>query len=327
MKYCVCIVGLGSIATKHIKALLSFDQYKFRFIIVTSRPKESVSNIPGDSIFYADIESVFVHKVDFALITSPSVLHLEQAIIFTKRMIPVFIEKPLSDSLPIDFEIHRLLKNNPNVLVGYCLNYLESLEKFSEYISESNNIGSIVNVQINCGSYLPHWRNDIDYRKSSSAIDGGGVLLELSHEIEYAERLFGPFTSINCFCNNSKTLEIKVEDTSAINLISKNGYLVSINLNFCSNESFRNCIVYGSDGSLVWDGIANTVTSKVNNVEKLLYKNSYKNNQIYISQMKHFLGVALHGEQPRVTYNDGYNVLNIVELSKKSHITKRTIKI
>ena len=44
-----------------------------------------------------------------------------------------------------------------------------------------------------CNSFLPNWRSNRDYRKSSSLkkVEGGGVLLELSHEIDYIRNLFG----------------------------------------------------------------------------------------------------------------------------------------
>ena len=48
-------------------------------------------------------------------------------------------------------------------------------------------------MSINCSSFLPSWRKNIDYQSSVSAKKslGGGVLLELSHEIDYLIWLIG----------------------------------------------------------------------------------------------------------------------------------------
>ena len=45
---------------------------------------------------------------------------------------------------------------------------------------------------MNCFSFLPNWRNNINYKNSNSAKKklGGGVALELSHEIDLANYLF-----------------------------------------------------------------------------------------------------------------------------------------
>ena len=47
-----------------------------------------------------------------------------------------------------------------------------------------------------CGSYLPSWRKNIIYNKSYSSDKkkGGGVLLDLSHEIDYITWILGSFT-------------------------------------------------------------------------------------------------------------------------------------
>ena len=58
-------------------------------------------------------------------------------------------------------------------------------------------LGKIIMIKINVGQYLPNWRN-IDYRKcvSSSKDKGGGVILELSHDLNY---LIGILNNISNF--------------------------------------------------------------------------------------------------------------------------------
>ena len=51
----------------------------------------------------------------------------------------------------------------------------------------------MLSVRSSVGQYLPEWRKNTDYRKGVSARQdlGGGVLLELSHEIDYIQWIFG----------------------------------------------------------------------------------------------------------------------------------------
>ena len=51
---------------------------------------------------------------------------------------------------------------------------------------QDNILGNIYSIRCDVGQYLPNWRADKNYSKSVSAKKdlGGGVLLELSHELE-----------------------------------------------------------------------------------------------------------------------------------------------
>ena len=58
--------------------------------------------------------------------------------------------------------------------------------------------------------------DDFDYMKSVSASEklGGGVLLELSHEIDFVNYLFGPIDIKYASVSQSGLLKIDVEDIS-----------------------------------------------------------------------------------------------------------------
>ena len=76
--------------------------------------------------------------------------------------------------------------------VGYNLRYLPSLSRFRDLINEGL-VGGPLSVRCEIGQYLPNWRPDTDYRTGVTARSdlGGGVLLELSHEIDYLRWIFG----------------------------------------------------------------------------------------------------------------------------------------
>ena len=100
----------------------------------------------------------------------------------------------------------------------------------------SKKIGKILHVQVDCGSYLPEWRKGQDYRKSVSAKTklGGGVLLELSHELEYIRWFFGDMKSVYANIQNSETLDIDVEDSVDMIFESDKGFSVSVHLDYNS---------------------------------------------------------------------------------------------
>src|SRR5690606_29956228 len=106
-------------------------------------------------------------------------------------------EKPLSDSLESFARAGEvLLENSAKIEVAYNLRFMPSAIRLKELLTEQI-VGRIHSVSIEVGQYLPDWRPATDYRKNVSACKklGGGVLLELSHELDYLTWLFGEFDS------------------------------------------------------------------------------------------------------------------------------------
>ena len=129
--------------------------------------------------------------------------------------IPMLIEKPLGDGkegLNSWEELVELSHKVP-IEIGYVFRHDPCTKKIKELLG-AKIIGNIVEADFYCGSWLPDWREGIDYRKcvSSKRELGGGVLLELSHEIDLALNLFGRMKIEYASLKNSGLLEINVED-------------------------------------------------------------------------------------------------------------------
>ena len=69
-------------------------------------------------------------------------------------------------------------------------------------------------INLICSSFLPFWRNNRNYTKiySSSKRHGGGVLLDLSHEIDYLQWVFGKISIDNVFNKKISNLKISSDD-------------------------------------------------------------------------------------------------------------------
>jgi len=225
------------------------------------------------------------------LICNPTSLHLETA----KKApgLPLFIEKPLSHNLD---GIDRL---QGKILVGYCLRFDQSLRQFKEKITGKK----ITKVKIVCQSWLPDWRPDKDYRQSYSAKKalGGGVLLDLSHEIDYALWFFGPVKKVTAKLRMAPELEIETEAIADLKLGFISGVTADIHLSYASRKAERYCEVVTDSGTLRWD-----------------YQ---PNNDMYIEEMKHFIDVCQGQAKPLVTVSDGRRVLEVIEVARRhAHI-------
>ena len=252
---------------------------------------------------------------DAAIVSSPAKFHIEHSIEILKANIPLFIEKPISDNLDKCLILSELAKRkNSLITVGYVLRHSLILNKFQKIINE-NHIGEKLYADLKCGSYLPSWRNNIDYRESVSARSalGGGVMLELSHELNYANWLFGPLKEIKSISTNTKQLEIDVEDISKIIAINNKNLLLQIHLDFCSNSNERFCKLFGTLGFINLDFNTQLITIKKNNSESLVKIQVKENlNDMYIRQMNHFFSCVEKNINPIVTIDDAIETLKLI---------------
>ena len=217
---------------------------------------------------FTDIDEAVKFSPDFAVIASPSSNHIEISRKFAKNNIHLFIEKPLSNK-PENVEafLHLCKENRIKLQVGYNLRYAKSLKFFKKMVQD-NILGNIYSIRCDVGQYLPNWRADKNYSTSVSAKKdlGGGVLLELSHELDYIRWIFGEIEWVTASVNKLSDLNIDVEDTAHITLgIKKDNNIqykiVNLNMDFYRHDVTRTCLVIGKNGSLKWDFIKGIVQS------------------------------------------------------------------
>jgi len=166
----------------------------------------------------------------------------------------VLIEKPLFGK-PADMPDH----NFSQVAVGYNLRCHPLLRRLKSFLEDA---GNILTAHVYVGSYLPHWRPDTDYRQSYSAKgeEGGGVLRDLSHELDYVFWLFGNWQSLTAHGGHFSQLEIDSEDAFCLIMETEFCSLVSIHMSYLDRVPRREIIV-NTDRHTCWiDQIKNKIT-------------------------------------------------------------------
>ena len=93
---------------------------------------------------------------------------------------------------------------------------------------------------------------NIDYKKSSSAKrkSGGGVLLDLSHELDYIQWLFGKIKLDYVYINKLSDLKISTEDFLSLSGKTKRSKRLQLELNYFSKNNTRRIIADGKNLSL-----------------------------------------------------------------------------
>jgi predicted dehydrogenase len=183
----VLIIGLGSIAKKHISSLMELIPdvkiYAFRSV------KNSANVLNVINIY--DFNDT-PNDVDFIIISNPTSLHANTIEQFLNFNAPIFIEKPIFDKIETNSSLVNLIQEkNLKTYIACNLRFHPAIVFLKNYLQNSSKRINEVNVY--CGSYLPEWREATNYIDSYSAKSslGGGVHLDLIHELDYCIWLFG----------------------------------------------------------------------------------------------------------------------------------------
>ncbi|OHE00537.1 MAG: oxidoreductase [Sulfurimonas sp. RIFCSPLOWO2_12_36_12] len=245
----VLLIGYGSIGKRHYEVLS-------KLFIVQSIDLVTKQNIENKTC-YKDLKDVDnMSQYDYFVIASETNKHFEQLEFLEENIKDklIFCEKPL-------FESKQTLEiKNNKIFIGYVLRFHPLLEKLKEFVENER----IILVNAKCGQYLPFWRPNTDYKNCYSAKkeQGGGVLLDLSHEIDYVQWLCGRINDIKSCQVKISDLEINSDDlTMLIGKTNKN-IVVNISLDYISKITHRKLLVETFEHTYELDFIANKLVKK-----------------------------------------------------------------
>jgi Predicted dehydrogenases and related proteins len=315
----IAVIGLGNIATRHRRNLkLLFPESKLIAMSASGRvPKEPV----GDSDHIAEsINEIVQSEVQFAIIASPAPFHAQHAIPLIQAGIPVLIEKPVSVT---QADAQALIDAEANyqtpVAVGYCLRYLPSAQKVRQMLQEGV-IGTLYNAFIEIGQYLPDWRPTKDYRETVSAKAelGGGVLLELSHELDYAQWILGSLIPRHVILRASEELGLEVEDNADLLMTTMKGAVVNIHLDFLQRKAHRKCRFIGSEGCIEWDLIQNEVVLITARDKQVIYSApEWDKNKMYLEMVTDFIRKINGQPNQSITLQEAERTVGLIVEMKK----------
>ena len=315
------IVGFGS-AGKMALETLSGLAPNARFLIVSGHKEEA-----RQASFTRHISDVLNFSPDAVLVTGPASDRLDVIANLHGVSVPLFIEKPLAGTLQDAHSILTQLRVGTNACqLGYNLRFSTSLEFFRDYLQQERK-GKVKRFVAETGQYLPDWRPDRDYRETVSARSdrGGGVLLELSHEIDYLRWIFGEVDWVRATLLRQSELEIDVEDTVHLTIgfeksISGKQLIANLNMDFIRHDPTRSCTVIGDKGSLRWDGISGEVSlfQAGEKIWKTLFANDNGIEDTYILEWQELIEAIEEKRSPVVTGEDGLRVIEIIEAARLS---------
>ncbi|MDA7735341.1 Gfo/Idh/MocA family oxidoreductase [Gammaproteobacteria bacterium] len=322
----VAVIGLGNIAKRH-RANLKLIFPNSTIYAMSASGRSIFTEVDDVDKFVTSIEELLDAQIEFAVIASPAPFHAESAIKLIENGIPILIEKPVTTNI---IDAHKIQaaqdKYKTSVGIGYCLRFLPSALVMKERI-DSGIIGKPYYCNIEIGQFLPDWRPDINHLKSVSAQPelGGGVLLELSHELDYAAWFLGDLKLEHAVLSSSEELGLKVEDTADIMCTTSKNVVANIHLDFLQKNVNRKCRIVGTEGALEWDLIQNEVRHISNDNNVSLYcEPKWDKNKMYINMMIDFLKDTGPLQSNVASLTDATKTVTLIE-NIKSRVQIRNI--
>ena len=296
----IIIIGSGSISKKHYSVIKDLG-LKTKIRKISSREFEKFRKV--------ELNNLKLFNPELIIICSPATKHHNHFKKIEKNFqnIKVLIEKPIFEK---NYKINKKLKNI--YYVGYNLRFHPVIIFLKKFLNKKR----IFSVNITSHSYLPDWRK-INYRKSVSAkkVLGGGVLLELSHELDFIKWIFDEIKILFSFNKRISKLDINTDDILSIAAKLRRNIFLNLNINFFSKITNRTIKIDGDSFSLNADLINNKIIIIEKNKKKIINFSSFN---IIDSYKLQFLEIIKKKPSMICTLSQSLNLMKLIEIIKKN---------
>jgi len=286
------VIGLGSIGQRHARVLKELGH---DVTTVSRRGNGDHQSIP---------DAVAGACPDYAVVATETSQHAESLRQLADAGFrgSVLVEKPLfAHSGPVpDYPFASLL-------VGYNLRFHPVMTAFADRIGGRQ----AITVSAYVGQDIRDWRPGRDHRTTASATQqaGGGVLRDLSHELDYLLWLFGPWQRVAALGGSSGARQIEVDDHLDLLLEMSRSHAVQVHMDYLDKSGIRKIRVNLPEetieadilgGRLIVNGAAHEYPSERDE--------SYKRMHL----------AALNGQAPICTFTEGLAVMDLIDASERA---------
>lgn len=276
------IEGYGSIGTRHASLLHEMGE---DVRLVTKR-----EDTPFPA--YRDAQSAIADfSPDYYMICAPTADHVKSLknLMNTDFQGICAIEKPLG----LNGSECALAPRFP-VYVGFNMRFHPIVERIRAELGGE----SIIAARFSVGQYLPDWRPGRNYSKIYSAIRarGGGVLRDLSHELDLAQYFCGKAMRVAAISGTFSSLEIDSEDWVSALMHMRNCPAVTVHLDYLDRNAHRELVLITNRRTITADLWHNSLTINGKKENFDIERNDSFKKQLRLLLKKDFASLCDFGE-------------------------------
>ena len=232
------IIGLGSIGLRHrriLKKIKKISQIKF----FSKHKYNDKNNLKSR-------KEILKYNPDYIVICSATHEHITDLKFLEKN----FKNKKILIEKPLFHKFYNFTNKRNNIYINYNLRFHPYIEKLQKIIK----LKKVYDLKLITNSFLPDWRKNNSFKKNYavSKSKGGGVILDLSHELDLINNFFNKIKLSFVEYGKKSNLTIDTEDYLKLSAKVKN-VSVSLDLNYYSKNELRLLLVDGDGFSLSID--------------------------------------------------------------------------
>ncbi|MBU0744082.1 MAG: Gfo/Idh/MocA family oxidoreductase [Gammaproteobacteria bacterium] len=255
----IAVVGCGRIAQKHLEAIREHSKnLELRAVCdIDQEALDKAKQITG-CVGYNNLDDLLCGSdVDVVTICTPSGLHADQACRIAESGRHVITEKPMATRWQDGLEMVKACDQAGVRLFVVKQNRMNTTLRMLKHAVEEKRFGRIYLVNINVfwtrpQSYYDHakWRGTWEF-------DGGALMNQASHYIDFLDWLFGPIESVQAM-TATLARDIETEDTGVLNVRWRSGALGSVNVTMLTypKNLEGSVTVIGEKGTVRIGGVA-----------------------------------------------------------------------
>lgn len=260
------VIGAGSIGRRHHENL---EMLGVRTVLLPWRAFDAraFSGLGADALVIATATQVRLDLIRLA----------------ANLDIPFYVEKPLAFDPYVLDEIHQISAGQSHrSMVGLMMRYHPAFRHLAHI-----DLRSVYDFSFSIGHDVRQWRKNWSFAGSYAArSEGGGVLLDLCHELDMALTLF-PGAALSSVTSLGHTGFPGVDFATRIGL-SGPSFQGSVAMDYLSAASFRSIVLRGTDLSVDFDLISGRYALDRGQGAEVLDL-PFQRNDMFLAAMRDFL--------------------------------------
>ena len=324
----ILMAGLGSAGQRHVRNLRTLfgDSVEIHAYRVRGLPRVIGADggiAPGsvDATYgvraFSSLDDALAARPDAVFVTNPTDQHLRVAQAAAQAGCHLFLEKPVSHTLDgVDALLRTVAARGLVATVGYQFRLHPVFLALRDLVA-AQAVGRVLSARLDFGEYLPAWHPWENYREMfhGQRARGGGVILEQSHDLDYACALFGRPSQVTAVGGCSGELDIDAEDT--VDMLLTCGSLeapipVHIHQDMLRRPATRTCAVTGTLGRIEADFMAGTVTiTRPDGSIDAPHVAMVDRNALFLEELRLFVRAIQGRGTPLVSLEEGVTTLRV----------------
>ncbi len=327
------VVGSGSAGRRHLTTLRTL--LPDAELVVVRRPDSTTPlDVPAEqrALVVDSLDAALATgPVDLGVVASPAPFHVGHTASLVRAGVPtVLLEKPLATSAAAAAPLDELATGATRIVVGYHLRWSDTAPALRTLVHEGT-VGRVRSFGLHSAQHLSDWRPwaRTEDTVSGRADLGGGILLEISHELDGLRWLLaaehGEVATVAATLRfDGAPTDGAVDTVADLDVRLADGTPGTVHLDMVTPQHDRRWWVRGESGELHADlrsgrierlGPDGSVTVLVERAEP------GERDRAELRLVEHTLAVRAGASTPACTVHDGLEVLRVVDAARRSHET------